>query len=101
MARTDFIALAHALVHENRLKIVESLLKKPQHISALANTVGIDRATLCYHLNLLEKVRLVDSEYIILEQPHSKGKAGRIYKVNNERLQEAIKAITAEMSTLA
>jgi len=96
----EFIALAHALVHENRLKIMESLLEKPQHISGLAAKVSLDRATLCYHLNLLEKVGLVESEYVILEQPHSKGKAGRVYKVNQVRLQEAVDAITREISSL-
>lgn len=97
----EFIALAHTLVHENRLKIVDSLLEKPRHVSALAAKVGLDRATLCYHLNLLEKVGLVESEYVILEQPHSKGKAGRVYKVNKDRLQEAVKEITEHISRLA
>jgi DNA-binding transcriptional ArsR family regulator len=96
----ESIALAHALVHENRFKIVDSLLEKPRHISALATKVGIDRATLCYHLNLLERVGLVESDYVILEQPRSKGKAGRVYKVNKDRLQEAIKEITEEISSL-
>lgn len=97
----ESFALAHALVHENRLKIVDSLLQKPQHVSALADKVGIDRATLCYHLNLLEKVGLVESEYVILEPPHSRGKAGRIYKVNKDRLRAAIELITKEISILA
>jgi DNA-binding transcriptional ArsR family regulator len=94
------IALAHALVHENRIKIIDSLLQKPQHISALAHAVGVDRATLCYHLNVLERVGLVQSEYVILESPHSKGKAGRIYRVNKDQLRAAIELITKEISSL-
>jgi DNA-binding transcriptional ArsR family regulator len=97
----ESIALAHALVHENRLKIIDSLLQKPQHVSALADEVGVDRATLCYHLNLLEKVGLVESEYVILEPPHSRGRAGRVYRVNKDHLRAAIKLITKEISALA
>ena len=95
------IALAHALVHENRLKIVETLSKQPQYISALADKIGLDRATTCYHLNLLEKVGIVESEYVILQQPRSKGKAARVYKLNQKRLREAVDTITKEMSELA
>ncbi len=96
----DLIALAHALVHENRFKIIETLSKEPQYISALASKIGLDRATTCYHLNLLEKVGLIESKYKILLEPHSKGRAARVYKLNRKRLNEAIETITSEVSKL-
>jgi DNA-binding transcriptional ArsR family regulator len=89
----DRVKLTHALLNEKRVGIVTTLLSEPTYISKLEKRLKIDRSTVCYHLNILEEVGLVQSEYKILEAAHSKGRAGRTYSVNRGKLKEAIKAI--------
>jgi predicted transcriptional regulator len=91
MKKDEQIKLIHAILNTTRKEIIVCLLKKKLNISDLNKELGIakiDRSTLCYHLNIMEEAGLLRSEYRILEQPHSKGRAGRVYDVNRERLLE-------------
>ncbi len=85
--------LVDALLQRNRLVIVSELMKKPLHISQLAERINLDRATTAYHLGQLRDVGLVEQEYKILDQPHSKGRAGSFYKVNHEVFEKALAAM--------
>lgn len=93
MAETDRVKLRHSLLNESRVNIITRLLSKPTNISDLDKNLPIDRSTICYHLNILEDVGILESKYVILEAPHSKGRAGRVYSINSERLTAAIESI--------
>lgn len=93
MGDADKVKLRHSLLNESRVNIVSRLLSKTQNISDLDKQLSIDRSTICYHLNILEDIGILKSEYVILEAPQSKGRAGRVYSINHDRLLEAIKAI--------
>lgn len=93
---TERVNLVHAILNVTRTRIIKNLLSKKTNISNLSkarNLNGIDRSTICYHLNILEDAGLVKSNYVILEAPRSKGRAGRVYEVDVEKLRKAIEAI--------
>ena len=81
-----------ALAQESRKKILEELKKEPNHASALAKKIGLDRPTICYHLSKLEDASLISGMYVILEQ-HSPGIAAKIYSVNKEKYAQTLKEL--------
>lgn len=93
MAETDAVKLWHSVINETRVKIISKLLLKPHNISGLEQLIKVDRSTLCYHLNILEDAGILKSEYQILQAPHSKGRAARVYSVDRKALTAALKAI--------
>lgn len=94
------IKVAHALLNEVRLALLTSLLDRPQYISGLARAVNSDRATTSYHLNILERLGVVESQYVMLQEPHLKGKVGKVYSVNRKQLKEALEAVWQKLLTL-
>ncbi len=93
MSDVDKSKLRHSVLNDSRVSIISHLSTKAQNISDLDKQLPIDRSTICYHLNILEDVGILKSDYIILEAPQSKGRAGRVYSINHDRLLEAIAAI--------
>ncbi len=87
------IELAHVIVEPTRLKILRSLMETPLYIGKIAEAIKEDRSTVSYHLGVLEKHDLVNSEYKIIREPKSSGVAARVYQVNNIKLREALKEI--------
>jgi len=93
MGESDKAKLRHSLLNESRVSIISNLLEKKQNISDLDKKLPIDRSTICYHLSILEGVGILESNYVILEAPQSRGRAGRVYSINSDRLKDAINAI--------
>jgi len=94
MSKTeDKWRLIRALADKHRKQLVDALLKKPQYISQLADTVKLDRSTVSYNLAVLESAKLLESHYEILQTARSKGKAARVYSVNRAKLKEALDLI--------
>jgi DNA-binding transcriptional ArsR family regulator len=91
---------AYALLDETRMALLTSLLERPKHISELAKNTHSGRATICYHLNILEELGLVESSYVMLQQPRLKGKVGRVYSVNRKRLEEALSIVEKKLPKL-
>jgi DNA-binding transcriptional ArsR family regulator len=79
-----------AIADPIRVDLLGALLKKPQYISQLAQTVKKDRSIVSYHLAVLESAGILNSHYEVLEPPHSAGKAARVYSVNMDKLRAAI-----------
>ncbi|MDH5771197.1 MAG: helix-turn-helix domain-containing protein [Candidatus Bathyarchaeota archaeon] len=85
--------LIDAVLQKNRIEMLKAMAK-PIHVSALARKTHLTRATVCYHLTILQNVDLVEQEYVLLKEPSgSKGRVGNFYRVNRERLREAFKII--------
>ncbi|KPJ53019.1 MAG: hypothetical protein AMJ37_01950 [Dehalococcoidia bacterium DG_18] len=84
------LELAHVIVEPSRWKIIKSLIKDPKYISQIASSTESERATVSYHLGVLEKYGLVSSEYKILNKPQSKGTAARVYHINIDTLLSAL-----------
>ena len=84
---------AHVIVEPLRKEIIKSLIESPKYISQIASSTKSDRSTISYHLGVLEKSGLVNSEYKVLVKPQSKGKAARVYTINRERLNEALEEV--------
>jgi predicted transcriptional regulator len=92
----------HAAVHPSRIKILEFLKKNPKtHVSEIAEKMGMDRSTLAYHLGLLERMSLVKSTYVILKQPNSMGKAGRVYCINDDEVKKVSETVTKNLLELS
>jgi DNA-binding transcriptional ArsR family regulator len=85
--------LARALIQEERLRMVRILQRGKKNISELAAGTRLDRATVSYHLAILEKNGIVASRYEMLREPRSKGKIGRYYEVNKRTLAKAFHAL--------
>jgi DNA-binding transcriptional ArsR family regulator len=89
----DADKLVRAISQSERNIILIRLLEQKMNISELAKASNLDRATVSYHLGILEEAEIVSSEYSMLEPPHSKGKVGRYYTVNPKGFEKAIKAL--------
>ncbi|TLX93715.1 MAG: winged helix-turn-helix transcriptional regulator [Thaumarchaeota archaeon] len=87
------LELARALIQEERLRMVRILQRGKKNISELADETKLDRATVSYHLAVLEKNGIVASRYEMLREPRSKGKVGRYYKINKAILAKAFLAL--------
>jgi DNA-binding transcriptional ArsR family regulator len=85
--------LLEAMLDERRLRLLNSLRKGQMYIGELATAVSLDRATVAYHLSVLEAAGLVTSKYELLEPPHSPGLAARYYAINEDKLKEALQAV--------
>jgi DNA-binding transcriptional ArsR family regulator len=97
MSRVDAmdneLETARILIQGERLRMITFLQKNKRNISELADETGLDRATVSYHLSILEKNGIVSSDYEMLTAPHSKGKIGRFYRINREKLAKASRAL--------
>ena len=71
--------------------IINALLQKKRlNISELSREINIDRATVSYHLGILEQKEIVASKYEMLIPPHSMGQIGHFYVINEEKFNEAL-----------
>ncbi|TMI40172.1 helix-turn-helix transcriptional regulator [Candidatus Bathyarchaeota archaeon] len=94
--------LVDAVLDLERLKLITALFERPpMYLSEIAKTVEIDRATLAYHLGVLERAGLVTSEYKILQTPRSKGKAARYYTLNREKWRQALEEVAKLLPEVA
>ena len=93
MLGNERTGLLQSILNESRASIIIKLLSGDKNIADLEKVLKLNRSTICYHLNILENVGILMSKYVILEMPHSMGRAGRVYSVNRGKLNEAIKAI--------
>src|SRR5712692_2984877 len=87
------LELARTLIQEERLRMVRILQRGRKNVSELAEETSLDRATVSYHLAVLEKNGIVASRYEMLREPRSKGKIGRYYEVNKGTLAKAFQAL--------
>ncbi len=87
------LELARTLIQEERLRMVRILQRGRKNISELAEETSLDRATVSYHLAVLEKNGFVASDYEMLKAPRSKGRIGRYYEINRGKLAKAFQAL--------
>lgn len=86
--------IVDAVLDLERIKLITALFERqPMYLSEIAKTIEIDRATLAYHLGVLERAGLVTSEYKILQTPRSKGKAARYYTLDTKKLRQALREV--------
>jgi DNA-binding transcriptional ArsR family regulator len=82
--------LVSAITQKERRLIINALLQKKRlNISNLAKETGMDRATVSYHLGILEQKEIVGSKYEMLTPPHSMGRIGHFYEINEAKFKEA------------
>lgn len=96
MVTADKDRLRHSVMNKARREIIVSLVQGEKNISGLQQQLPnnpLNRSTICYHLNILEDVGILQSKYVILDGVSSKGRAGRVYSVNHDKLIEALQAI--------
>lgn len=87
--------LLQSILNNIRMSIINQLLLKESNIADLVKKVKIERSKLCYHLNILEDVKILKSKYIILKAAHSKGRAGKVYSIDLDKFKEAKEALEA------
>lgn len=88
------------MLHPERRKIIELLKERNTalFIGDIADKTGIERRLVSYHLNTLQENGFAQSEFKVIEPPHSRGKAGRFYSLTpkvDEVMGEFIKKISA------
>lgn len=76
----------YVLMHPLRRSIVEMLEAEPEglHINKLAEQLQANRQLVSFHLLTLSENEFVDSNYFVSEQPHSKGKAIKVYNLTDK-----------------
>jgi predicted transcriptional regulator len=69
------------MLHPIRWKILKGLKEKGEtmYIDQIAKMVNEDRRLVSVHLGSLQEHGFLTSEFKVVEQPHSKGKAGRFF----------------------
>jgi DNA-binding transcriptional ArsR family regulator len=94
MQKEEVFKLFDAISQRNRIEIIKVLSDgKSRYISEIAEKVGLSRTATSYHLDVLESVGIVEHEYKIIVEPHSVGRLGSFYKLNEKKLKEALEAI--------
>jgi DNA-binding transcriptional ArsR family regulator len=70
------------MLHPIRLKILQTLEEKGElFIDQIATNAQIDRRLVSFHLGVLQDNGFLESSFKVIEEPHSKGKAGRFFKL--------------------
>ena len=70
------------MLHPIRLKILHVLEEKGEmYIESIAEDTGIDRRLISFHLSTLQNNGFLESVFKVVQEPHSKGKAGRFFKL--------------------
>ena len=93
--------MVRAVSQDERVEILRQLqVLKKMNVSQLAEITSLDRATVSYHLGILEEAGIVSSKYEIVQPPHSMGKVGRYYTVNPEGLEKALMTLDELVKSL-
>jgi len=81
------------LLQQTRFKIVRELLRsgRPLYIDELAKRIDENPRLVSFHLALLQREGLVDSEFRIVELPSSRGKAGRFFSLTAKAKEAAMR----------
>ena len=69
------------------MEILDELGKDPANVSELARRLDRPRPTVAYHLGNLERFQILKSEYVIIKQGNPKGRAARVYSINEKVLR--------------
>ncbi len=79
----DTIKDGTIMLHPIRWKILNGLKEKgtDMYIDQIAGMIGEDRRLVSVHLATLQEHGYLTSEFKIVEEPHSKGKAGRFFRL--------------------
>jgi predicted transcriptional regulator len=93
MLRVEQSKLLQSIFNEFRISIINQLLLKEENIAGLSKKLKIERSKLCYHLNILANEKILNSKYVILEKARSKGKAGKVYSINQNKFKEVKKVL--------
>jgi len=83
---------------ETRRNILVDIYNEPKHVSQIADDLKLDRSTISYHLNLLEKVGLVSQEYTQIKSPESPSRIGSFFSVNQEAVVRAVELAKSAVS---
>lgn len=87
MENTDpaMIKSGIVMLHPIRLKILHILEEKGEmYIDEIAKNVDIDRRLISFHLGVLQNYGFLESSFKVVEEPHSKGKAGRFFTLTSK-----------------
>ena len=88
----DMVKNGIIMLHPARLKILYLLEEKGEmYIDEIANHVGIDRRLVSFHLGVLQNHGFLESSFKIVQEPHSKGKAGRFFKLTTKYKETKIR----------
>lgn len=70
-------------LHPIRWKILNTLAnaESPMYIDAIATKLNEERRLVSFHLITLQEHGYLESEFKVVQEPHSKGKAGRFFKI--------------------
>jgi predicted ArsR family transcriptional regulator len=79
----DILKEGSPILHPVRWTIIEMLEKtdKPMFIKEIADAIGVDRRLVSFHLSTLEGKGFAVSNFAVIEEAHSLGKAGRFYSL--------------------
>lgn len=71
------------LLHPIRWKILNYLssVDEPKYIGTIAEDISENRRLVSFHLGTLQEFGYLESEFKVIQEPHSKGKAGRFFKI--------------------
>lgn len=85
-ANPDMVKSGSIMLHPIRLKILTTLEheKGEMYIDKIAEKVNIDRRLVSFHLGVLQNYGFLESSFKIVQEPHSKGKAGRFFKLTTK-----------------
>jgi DNA-binding transcriptional ArsR family regulator len=85
---SDMVKSGIIMLHPVRLKILSILEQKGEmYIEEIAKNVNFDRRLVSFHLSVLQNDGFLESSFRVVQEPHSKGKAGRFFRLTTKYVE--------------
>lgn len=81
----------HAITDPIGMEILIALHKDSANVSELARRLKRPRPTVAYHLGNMERFNILKSEYIVFTESNPKGRAARVYSINQKVLKQYLR----------
>ncbi|MFQ5911530.1 MAG: ArsR/SmtB family transcription factor [Thermoplasmata archaeon] len=88
------------VMHPTRSEIIEKLAEREMLLPDLERETGKSRSTISYHLDVLEREGIVESDYRVMEDWRTRGKFGKVYRAKKDILEEHLRAVQEHIERL-
>ena len=88
------------VMHPTRNEILDKLMEGEMLLRELEKEMKKPRSTISYHLDVLERAGVVESEYRVMKEWSTRGKFGKIYRANRGVLEKHLKAAREHLERL-
>lgn len=98
--RTAVLADIETLYHPVRYKIWNAIESSPDglYLSQLAEKLSLDKQLVAFHLLTLSEGGFVEGDYKVVQVPHSKGRAAKVFHTT-PKVRRTLEQVASEVKT--